>query len=159
ALQRGDVVLLGRPLLAQQIGSNRGEAVGCPGCHRWCSTLEQQLMSISGVSRMELFPADGYGAAIADDAAKLPPLPGMPASPSPCACGAGCGEVYCSSSCRSRCWDADHSLLCVGKVGDMAHPLYAFKLHAVESNDLFVMAAQVVIRAIRLAQEHVSSGG
>ena len=47
---------------------------------------------------------------------------------SPVPCAAGCGEIYCSDVCRTRCWDLGHSLLCLGLAEDENHPLVRHKV-------------------------------
>lgn len=74
-------------------------------------------------------------------------------------CPAQCGVLYCSAECRSAAEASGHPLLCMGRVlehlsasaafrdiNDMldAHPLMRFKHHAVATNEVFLMAAQVL---------------
>ncbi|CAN0251994.1 unnamed protein product, partial [Hapterophycus canaliculatus] len=46
------------------------------------------------------------------------------------ACTAGCGAIYCSDACRSKCWESGHSILCLGLVSEERHPLVQHKVGA-----------------------------
>lgn len=48
----------------------------------------------------------------------------------PVPCSAGCGAVYCGEACRRKCWDAGHSVLCLGLVEEEEHPLVQHKVGA-----------------------------
>ncbi|CAM9789811.1 unnamed protein product [Ectocarpus fasciculatus] len=64
-------------------------------------------------------------------------------------CLEGCGEVYCSPRCRSEHWERCHRLLCVGSVPDeeaQDHPLVAFRIHAMQTNEIFLLVGEVMAR-------------
>lgn len=42
-------------------------------------------------------------------------------------CSGECGEVYCSLKCEKKAWESGHSLLCVGPLKSLDHPLCKFK--------------------------------
>jgi hypothetical protein len=74
-------------------------------------------------------------------------------SPSPTArsftvCDLGCGEMYCSESCRDEAAFAGHARLCVGP-HDEDHPLFDFKLRVMMSGafDEFMLAAKLFVLA------------
>lgn len=59
-------------------------------------------------------------------------------------CSQGCGEFYCSASCRDLAYELHHKVLCVGKLEEN-HPLVQFKKLAISSNhDIFLLAAQAI---------------
>jgi hypothetical protein len=55
-------------------------------------------------------------------------------------CEQRCGEMYCSESCAKQHWHSSHCLLCTGALEEDA-PLVKFKVHAMENNEIFLMAA------------------
>ncbi|CAN0450994.1 unnamed protein product, partial [Scytosiphon promiscuus] len=62
-------------------------------------------------------------------------------------CLGGCGEVYCSSECRSDHWTRCHRLLCVGPISEEDagdHPLVAFRIHAMQTNEIFLLVGEVM---------------
>lgn len=74
-------------------------------------------------------------------------------------CSQACGELYCSPSCRDEHWARGHRLLCVGPIPDdqaATHPLVLFKMHAVRTNEIFLLVADVV--ALILTQFEATGG-
>ena len=86
-------------------------------------------------------------------------------------CRNRCGELFCSEQCESDLWLHGHDLLCTGLIPDPAqeervedegsvsgdsgetskqdlHPLLKFKMHAVESNEIFLMVADLVAMVV-----------
>lgn len=67
-------------------------------------------------------------------------------------CVACCGELYCSEICREKHWSQrGHRLLCTGHIPDenaMDHPLVKFKMFCVESNEIFLMVADIIAQII-----------
>jgi len=58
-----------------------------------------------------------------------------------------CGVRYCSPECMG--FDlVPHGLLCTAKVDSEAHPLVAFKVHAIQTNDMFLTGARMVALAL-----------
>jgi hypothetical protein len=92
----------------------------------------------------------------------------------PIPCIGGCGEMYCSEKCRELAFSQYpphmhrlrfyvtpaiyHHLLCVGQISSTSHPLYRFKQHALETNELFILASQLIARIISLWLEHGKQG-
>ena len=61
-------------------------------------------------------------------------------------CCQDCGEFYCSIHCRDSHWDNCHQLLCTGSISDVeaeSHPLIQFKMHAISTNEIFLLAADI----------------
>ena len=58
-------------------------------------------------------------------------------------CPWACGLNYCSDACM-RAHVAPHELLCTGRVDDETHALVRFKRHAMETNPVFLQAANLV---------------
>jgi len=66
-------------------------------------------------------------------------------------CTQACGELYCSVKCRDQAWHGSHCMLCVGHVPDeeaAAHPLVQFKVFAVQTNEILLLASAVLARMI-----------
>ncbi|KNC76652.1 hypothetical protein SARC_10855 [Sphaeroforma arctica JP610] len=77
-------------------------------------------------------------------------------------CPLECGNVYCSKKCR----DADqnehgHSLLCVGQIDSLDHPLYQFKVHSLTTQEEFLLAAKAlaVMMGVLWAADEDEQGG
>ena len=72
--------------------------------------------------------------------------------PGGCACRRSCGELYCSERCRDAHAARCHDCLCVGAVGEaeaLTDPLVRFKVVAVQSNEILLLAAEVVVAVLR----------
>lgn len=61
-------------------------------------------------------------------------------------CTQGCGTLYCSATCRDADFEMHHRLLCVGLLEDAEHPLYQFKISAMQSGffEIIHLAAQLI---------------
>jgi len=62
-------------------------------------------------------------------------------------CAMGCGELYCTPECREEHWNRGHRLLCVGHISESeaaTHPLVLYKMHALRTNEIFLLVADVV---------------
>ncbi|CAM9805426.1 unnamed protein product [Ectocarpus sp. 8 AP-2014] len=73
-------------------------------------------------------------------------------------CLEGCGEVYCSPRCRSEHWERCHRLLCVGPVSDeeaQSHPLVEFRVHAMQTNEIFLLVGEVMAQIATAFTEKV----
>ena len=61
-------------------------------------------------------------------------------------CCQDCGEFYCSFDCRDNHWNTCHQLLCTGSISDIeaeSHPLILFKMHAIETNEIFLLVSDI----------------
>ena len=67
-------------------------------------------------------------------------------------CDYFCGELYCSQNCKTNRWGKCHKLLCTGAISDevdnLEHPLLLFKKHAIETNEIFLLVADVFAHAL-----------
>jgi hypothetical protein len=67
-------------------------------------------------------------------------------------CGACCGELYCSEICREKHWSQrGHRFLCTGHVSEenvLEDPLIQFKMFCIESNEIFLMVADIIAQII-----------
>lgn len=78
-----------------------------------------------------------------------------------CPCHACCGELYCSETCRDQHWSQrGHRYLCTGKITEeeaMEHPLILFKMFCVETNEIFLMVAEIIAQIISFGEAMGSS--
>jgi len=120
--KRGDVVFTERPAVASQAIDNLHLVTVCAHCHRTVGALSTQLARRAELAELE--------------------LPLEPPSCQVVQCEAGCGEVYCSEQCRADAKAQGHALLCVGDSTE-EDPLFVHKVHSMETNDVFLLAAKV----------------
>jgi hypothetical protein len=77
-------------------------------------------------------------------------------------CSGKCGELYCSEICRELHWrQKGHKLLCTGHIPDEEaedHPLFQFKMHAVSTNEIFLMIADIFAEICMYCEEQTESG-
>ncbi|KAJ1402759.1 hypothetical protein B484DRAFT_230639 [Ochromonadaceae sp. CCMP2298] len=137
-IQVGDTVLLEAPLHFLQTLPNRRSVIVCTSCLRPLGSLSTQLGVLQGtVSRENII----------EECANFPPLADEDDFAELMPCITGCGEMYCSEKCREHHWSyKGHKLLCTGLIpekGAEAHPLMQFKLHAMTTNEIFLMVADV----------------
>lgn len=131
AFAKGQVIVEEAPLVAMQDLASRAEVMCCGKCLAPLpinDSLRKELAS--GVrTRQETYESlkrAGFG-------------------PEVVPCPSGCGELYCCETCRLE--HESHGLLCVGGVSEAdadTHPLVEFKRLAVESNEILLLAAEVV---------------
>lgn len=130
----GQVVLTDIPLVKLQTLENRSDVLVCACCFRFIGTLSNQLQLLSKqVSRQNAFDST----LSFDGDILLSPI---------CPCSQSCGELYCSDSCRTKHWANCHNLLCTGAIPEEDsedHPLVDFKIHAVQTNEIFLMCADI----------------
>ncbi len=99
-------------------------------------------------------------------------------------CRNQCGELYCSQECENEMWlQKGHELMCTGlipdpekvdddndddiddneecdgvkRIKDQLHPLLQFKVHAVESNEIFIMVGDLVATVVSLRRQQIES--
>ena len=124
------------PDLFIQSLENRGDNLICGNCHSYVGTLSMQVdMLLGRLSRQNLDGILGRSKQLCHqdnfEDAMLRPI---------FCCQNKCGELYCSESCAANHWKKSHCLLCTGSMEEDAS-LVKFKIHAVETNEIFLMAA------------------
>lgn len=148
----GAAVMKELPFVAVQDVSNRHRAWTCSHCFTFLQSLEaqfnwhrKQTEAILGVD---------------EDDDEVAPLPeGVLLRTDVVECWHACGEMYCSERCRDAAYAEHHEALCVGRVDSELHPLVVFKKHAVEHNELFLLAAHVVVRVFNTIRASETAGG
>ncbi|KAJ8599610.1 hypothetical protein CTAYLR_004678 [Chrysophaeum taylorii] len=121
----GEEILREAPLAAMQDVANRAEVLCCGNCLAFLDVDEgvRTQLAAGCLTRQEAHRA----------------LEGT-------VCACACGEMYCDEACRAS--HRSHETLCVGKISDSdaaAHPLVAFKTLAVESNEILLLAADLLV--------------
>lgn len=133
-----------RPLVALQSLENRQYVPTCGACFHFLGSCRQHLALLAEQSdRSDMTQAEAGAAGLREEAAVFPTALWAPLVP----CAMGCGELYCSAVCRDAHWARGHRLLCVGPVPDSeaaTHPLVLYKVHAMQSNEIFLLVADVV---------------
>lgn len=149
----GGVVLQEKPMHFLQTLPNRKSMIVCTTCLKPLGPLTLQMAVLQGiVSRQNAQEEHGnFGL-----------LPGERACACIIPCTCNCGELYCSESCRDFHWTIKgHKSLCTGLIpedeADM-HPLVNFKIHAMTTNEIFLMVADVFASIIAHVDSLVSCG-
>ena len=125
SIDDGTIAFSETPLHKLQSLDNRQEVPSCGHCFNFIGSHDFQLEVLEGRKRR----ID----VLTPDVACYP-------------CRDGCGELYCSSTCADKHWINGHALLCTGRIPDEDadnHPLIKFKTHAVATNEIFLMVADV----------------
>ncbi|KYQ94027.1 hypothetical protein DLAC_04299 [Tieghemostelium lacteum] len=139
SFEKDEVIFSERPLFSVQHVYNRSTAWTCGNCFKFLGSLNRQLAHYK-----KLF-------GIKDQIS-------IPESPDVCnqqlnqyefqtkvfSCFAKCGEKYCSEECRNLSFYNHHQILCVGEQTAENNPIYLFKKHSIETNELFFLAAQAI---------------
>eukprot|EP00752_Nemacystus_decipiens_P011537 g10245.t1 len=143
AMTAGATALTERPLVGMQSVDNAQNVTVCRNCLGFAGDVISQLEVLSGVPRQDCL--EGYlkrkPTRGGDKAEQRGQLSGL------YCCLEGCGEVYCSARCRSEHWSRSHRLLCVGPVpeeGAQDHPLIKFRVHAMQTNEIFLLVGEVL---------------
>jgi len=165
-------------LCLQSVGNSHAGALTCRCCRCFVGGPDLALAVASGrVSREEaieyweteirdsssaLVKQGNAGSAGEDDTYAIVP------------CRNNCGELYCSAKCEEDMWSVGgHCLLCTGLIAeseeggagshhnakandeeeeedttDRLHPLLQFKIHAVQSNEILLMVADLIASVI-----------
>ncbi len=132
-IQAGTAVFVERPMCCIQSLSNKQNAICCANCLQFLGSSDFQL----GVLTRKINRVDGFSSDSSSELSFYSDI--IP-------CRACCGEYYCSLDCQDRHWNHSHKLLCTGYVTEEeaeAHPLIKFKYHAVSTNEIFLLCAEV----------------
>ncbi|CAM9191439.1 unnamed protein product [Ectocarpus sp. 4 AP-2014] len=157
-MKAGATILIERPLVAMQSLDNAQDVTVCRNCLGFAGDVISQLDILTGLNRPECLArhnarqrcskSNGYD----DQTAPAHELSGL------YECLGGCGEVYCSPRCRSEHWERCHRLLCVGPVPDeeaQSHPLVEFRVHAMQTNEIFLLVGEVMAQIATAFTEKV----
>ena len=140
----GDVLLKESPLCSMQSTENRMASPCCAQCHAFLGDVNlHAALLMQRVDRQSLLRNQ-------DEQTILPEIFGFKnkLTDDVLMCQNGCGEFYCSETCRAAHWERSHRLLCVGALENSSHALIKFKMHAINTNDIFLLAAEVIAAII-----------
>lgn len=142
-----EVVLQEKPLYFLQTIPNRKSVIVCGSCLKPLGNLATQVGTLQGIvlrqNVVEEINGSGHQCGITP-------------------CPANCGELYCSDRCRDFHWAVQgHRLLCTGHIPDEEaefHPLISFKVHAMSTNEIFLMVAEVFASIVCQLDNLTASG-
>ena len=130
----GDVVYSEKPLCILQTLPNTQDVLVCGACHKILGSFDLQIKMLSKeVTRQTLTIQMDHLVDSTDPANAVFHCPDR------------CGELYCSTACRDQHWSR-HQLLCTGALTEeeaATSPLIRFKIHACETNEIFLLVADV----------------
>jgi hypothetical protein len=145
----GSVLFREKPLHHLQSLPNKQDVLVCSACLSFLSPIELQIQyltkTLSRYDIMQLCSCSGD----------------QQSSMSMVGCVNECGEIYCSAKCRDHHWYRSHNLLCTGIISEAeagTHPLVAFKQHAVQSNEIFLLCADIFAEACNKIQVDQQKG-
>ena len=134
-LERGERLLLERPLLSMPLPESREGILSCERCCRPLGTLSAQACHLLRRAALPVpLPIDEEDDFLADDV--------------PCA--AGCGARFCSASCAAL-MAPSHRHLCRG--GRAAKAIRAFEAHATSTYETFLFGARIVADVLARADQ------
>jgi hypothetical protein len=137
-LNSGSVLFVEKPAHCQQTLTNKRDVLICGNCFTFLGNTEIQLgMLQRTTSRQDL----GMN------------KPEIQQNIHIHSCKYQCGELYCSESCQNQHWFHSHELLCTGTVTEEEcneHPLIQFKTHAVQTNEIFLLVADIFSHILQL---------
>lgn len=148
-----DVVFMEKPLFMLQTIPNRKHVLACGNCYKFLGGLNiQSQFLLQNVSRQDDLSVHNVPIFDETTSSLTDIIP----------CKYCCGEYYCSSACRDcHCNDRGHELLCTGQIRDdeaESHPLIQFKMHAITTNEIFLLVAQIFASFCQSADKLVKSG-
>ena len=137
-LFKNELVFNERPLLAlQSLGNSHDGALCCKHCKAFLFCRETHLaLHSKDITRDSITCDDNI-----------------------ISCRGKCGEYFCSHKCESDAWNMyGHCFLCTGRITEdnsEEHPLLRFKIHAVQTNEIFLMVADWLTRVICLRARNI----
>ncbi len=160
--KKDEILFEEAPLLFIQSLINRKDNIICAGCHTFVGSLSMQLDVLCGsVSRQDQEDLDNHSTSSmvsGNPGVGLGTFSGNQLLSPVVLCSHKCGEVYCSAVCGAQHWNRGHCLLCTGDA-EQDDPIVQFKVHAVSSNEIFLLVADVfaaVCTAVESLQSEVS---
>ena len=139
------------PFVLVQDPFNAAQSLYCSRCGASCASADLLIdflsHKLSRAEAVELLKSQGD--AWTASATSLASTTASVQRVQPVACS--CGTLYCSRACCTADGECGHKLLCVGDIDDEAHPLYQFKLFAIQSGNFEVLQATATIFAFFVA--------
>lgn len=133
-LTENEFAFVERPMYCQQTLANKNDVLVCSNCFSFLGNPELQMKVLLRMeTRISLLTS------------------GLSSSYNICGCASTCGELYCSEYCRDLHHRNGHMLLCTGAITEQeapTHPLILFKTYAIETNEVFLLVAEVFANII-----------
>jgi hypothetical protein len=133
-VRKNDVIFVEKPNLILQSISNRTDVLVCRYCYQFIGSESIQLKILRGeLTRQQLNEKNSASFSME----------------SIVCCHQNCGELYCSSDCQQLHWAHGHKLLCTGLLTEEScteSPLMQFKIHAVQTNEIFLLVGDLFAR-------------
>ena len=169
-IQKAQLIFLERPVIAMQsIGNSHEGVLVCSYCMAFCGRPKQALDVASDPTLlMEIATtngdSDGDGNGNGDDGFNNSAIEDKHTIH---CCSHKCGHIYCSRECRQDDWEwGGHQELCTGTIPEhemdtntnsigkedeipSMHPLLQFKMHARETNEIFLLVATWLVRILK----------
>jgi hypothetical protein len=140
----GEVLFREKPFCFLQSLENRANVLVCSCCHGFIGSQETCLALLERkIDRQALVNELSSAAAGTENTRGM------------VSCDQCCGELYCSEDCKVKHWCNGHYLLCTGNVSEAeasTHPLILFKAHAINTNEIFLLVADVFASIIASAE-------
>ena len=149
----GERVLVEPPLVGMQQEGNRKDALVCGECFRYVGSVEGQIARrlLDAGAEVEGIVDPAHLRRLMDGEEKLPGSEHFP-MPATRACPGGSREVYCSEACEAKAMETHVRCMYGGDAAAAA----AFVEHAKETNDIFILAAKLLVR-VALAAERAET--
>jgi len=142
------IIFKEKPLHFLQSIPNKLDVLTCSSCLRFLGTIDIQVDYLTKrLARQDLQMLISTGNI--DSSINIIP------------CKYGCGEFYCSNSCCNSHWESYHKLLCTGQISEseaISNPLILFKQHAIRSNEIFLLCADVFAKACITIENGLNKG-
>ena len=144
-IKKNDIVFQEIPLcFLQSLANSHNGVITCHHCNSFLGgpDITMQLLSGNFTRQYLLEKINGNPSATdsATDENRIIP------------CSNNCGIFYCSEECKQNDTRYNgHNVLCTGIIKDgeeSTHPLYAFKIHACENNEIFLIIGQIIVSII-----------
>ena len=140
-VESGSLVFSEAPLNFLQSIPNKQDVPVCGSCYRFLGSIDTQVKLLRRVvSRGEgLLETRNDGCLLLS---------------------CSCGELYCNEDCKGDHYNRGHKYLCTGHLSEedaMKSPLVQFKIHAVQTNEIFLLVADIFAKVITSVEGGVST--
>lgn len=157
SIAKDEVLYVEAPALHLQSINNRQDALVCSHCSRFIGSVELQLDFLQKkTDRLRLSDQSSMAALDERQKSAICHLSDV------CPCMLSCGELYCGEMCRRMHWELKgHSILCTGQLTEetvAVSPLYQFKLFSIQTNEIFLLIAEIIAEICATQDRNGSEG-
>lgn len=143
SIKKNDIIFKEVPMCCLQSIPNRQDAICCSYCHRFIGNINIQLKVLKKeISRQDIIDYTNQTTSNNHHINFMLSDTILP-------CQSNCGTYYCSEKCRDLHMVKSHKYLCTGNINDEdadSSCLVQFILHAIETNEIFLLVADVFAR-------------